>query len=227
VTLPRRRWEFHYELQSGSLGTVTPAYDVRVTIAASTGGYTARFTTAPPADVCALIDEVVTRAGGEIAGYVTEAIHRHASAPGDDPASTADTLASCEANIRLQLAIWRTGQDPRDPRPPEAAVADARFYAWQGRPVAELPRVYRIGQEELLRILRHELVAHLSAGEMIAALDQVSAFVFAYNHAILARLEETYRREQETCARTSAAMRRRVLDAIPAGEDLNEPRGEI
>jgi hypothetical protein len=167
VTLRRRRWGFHYELQSGSLGTLTPAYDVRVTIAASTAGDTARFTTAPPAEVCALINEVLTPAVGEIAGYVTEAIHRHVSAPGDDPASTADTLASCETNIRL------------------------------------------------------------SAGEMIAAIDQVSAFAFTYNDAILTRLEETYRREQEACVRTSAAMRRRVLDAILAGEAVDERRGEI
>jgi hypothetical protein len=82
VTLRRRRWGFHYELQSGSLATLTPAYDVRVTIAASTG-------------------------------------------------------------------------------------------------------------------------------------------------AGIARLEETCRHEQEACVRTSAAMRRRVLDAIVAGDAVDEPRGEI
>ena len=90
--------------------------------------------------------------------------------------------------------------------------------------MAELLRVYRIGQEELLRILRHELVARLSAREMIAAIDQVSTFVTS-NDAILARLEETC--EQEACVRTSAATRRRVLDAILAGDAVDEPRGEI
>ena len=143
VTRRRRRWGFHYELQSGSLGTLTPAYDVWVTIAASTGGDTRRLTAAPPAEVCALMGEVLTPAVGEIAGYVTESIHRHESASGDSPANTCYTLASCEANIRLQLAIWRTGQDPRDARAPEAAVAYARFYARagpaRGRTAAGLP----------------------------------------------------------------------------------------
>jgi hypothetical protein len=109
---------------------------------------------------------------GEIVECVTEAIHRHACAPGDDSASTLDTLASCEATIRPQLAIRRTGQDPRDAR-------------------------------------------------------RLSAFVFTYNDAILNQLEETHPRQQEACVRTSAATRRRVLDAILAGEAVDQPRGEI
>ena len=143
-----------------------------MTIAASTGGDTPRFARHPPDAVCALIGEALTPAVGDIVGCVTEAIRRHACAPGDDPASTADTLASCEATIRLQLAVWRTGQDPRDTR-------------------------------------------------------RLSAFVFTYNDAILAQLEETHRREQEACVRTSAATRRRVLDVILAGEAVDQPRGEI
>ncbi len=66
MTLRQRRWGFHYELQSGSLGTLTPAYDVRVRIGASTGWDTARFTKAPPTEVCVLAGEAVDEPGEEI-----------------------------------------------------------------------------------------------------------------------------------------------------------------
>jgi hypothetical protein len=53
------------------------------------------------------------------------------------------------------------------------------------------------------------------------------ATLTAQYDAILARLEETYRHEQEACVRTGAVMRSGVLGAIVAGEAVDEPRGEI
>jgi DNA-binding PucR family transcriptional regulator len=177
---------------------------------------------APSAEVCALIDEVLMPAGGEIAAQVAEAIHRHRDPIGsEDAEGVAATLASCEANIRIQLTIWRTGQDPSDAHPPEAALAYARLYAREGLPMAGLARAYRIGQEELMRILRHELESRLRPSELIGAIDQVSAFVFTYNDAVLERLEEAYRDEREECDRTAVALRRRMIAAILEGPPVD------
>ncbi|MGV1048522.1 MAG: PucR family transcriptional regulator [Solirubrobacterales bacterium] len=192
-------------------------------VAENDGGF-AVDASAPSAAVCELIDETLAPAVEEIAAQVTRVIHSHAGAAlFDDPERTADTLASCEANVRVQLAVWRTGQDPRDARPPEAAVAYARLYAREGKPLTELLRVYRIGQEEYMRILRHELLTRLPVEAAAAAIDQVSAFVFAYNDAILGRLEQTYLRERANWGeRTAAALRRRALPEVLAGKVEDE-----
>ncbi|UGS35726.1 PucR family transcriptional regulator [Capillimicrobium parvum] len=175
-------------------------------------------TTVPCLEVRALIDDVLAPAAGEIADRLARVIHRHDAAPGDDAGTIADTLASCEANVRMQLAMWRNGQDPSHAEPPEAAIAYARFCAREDRSLADLLRIYHIGQEELMRIVRHELASRLPAETMFAALDQVCTFVFTYNDAVLVRLEEVHRRERATAARTTVARRRRMLAAILAGE---------
>jgi hypothetical protein len=181
---------------------------------------------APSPEVCELIDGTLAPAVEEIAGQVTRVIHGHLDgARFDDPERVADTLASCEANVRMQLAVWRTGQDPSDARPPEAAVAYARLYARENRPLTDLMRVYRIGQEEFTRILRHELIAQLPVEAALVAIDQVSTFVFTYNDAVLSRLEQTFLRERAKLGeRTAAALRRRVLPEVLAGKvhDVNE-----
>lgn len=199
-----------------------------MSLLANTGEGFAVDAAAPSAAVCELIDETLVPAVEEIAAQVTRVIHSHqGAAPFDDPEQTADTLASCEANIRVQLAVWRTGQDPHDARPPQAAVAYARLYARESRPLTDLMRVYRIGQEEFMRILRHELLAQLPVEAASAAIDQVSSFVFTYNDAILSRLEQTFLREREACERTAAALRRRVLPEILAGKPLDTDEASV
>ena len=171
--------------------------------------------------VRALIDDVLTPAAGEIAERLARVIRRHDVASGHDVATMDDTSASCEANVRMQLAMWRNGQDPSYAEPPQAAIAYARFHARNHRSLADLLRIYHVGQEELMRIVRHELASHLPAETMFAALDQASAFVFTYNDAVLARLEQVHRQERETAERTTVARRRRTLAAILGGERID------
>ncbi len=174
-------------------------------------------TPAPSSEVCELIDREVLPAVDELAERTAAAIHgRPETTPGGEE-HLADTVASCDANLRMLIALWRTGGDPRDARPPAPALAYARVYARAGRPFSDLLRAYRVGQEELLRILRHELGARLPAAALIEAIDQVSEFVFVYNDAIVARLEEAYEAERAECERTAVATRRRMLASVLDG----------
>lgn len=167
--------------------------------------------------MCELIDREVVPAVAELAARTAAAIHeRPETTPGGDE-HLADTVASCDANLRMLTTLWRTGGDPRDARPPAPALAYARVYAREGRPFSDLLRAYRVGQEELLRILRHELGMRLPPEALIEAIDQVSEFVFVYNDAIVARLEEAYEAERVDCERTAVAMRRRMLAAVLDG----------
>jgi hypothetical protein len=172
--------------------------------------------------VCELIDREVLPAVGELAARTAAAIHQRPETAPDGDGHLADTVASCDANLRVLTTLWRTGGDPRDARPPAPALAYARVYAREARPFSDLLRAYRVGQEELLRILRHELGARLSSESLIAAIDQVSEFVFVYNDAIVARLEEAYEAERAECERTAVAMRRRMLAAVLDGSAGDE-----
>lgn len=172
--------------------------------------------------MCELIDREVLPAVGELAERTAAAIHeRPETTPGGDR-HLADTVASCDANLRMLTTLWRTGGDPLDARPPAPALAYARVYAREGKPFSDLLRAYRVGQEELLRILRHELGARLPAAALIEAIDQVSEFVFVYNDAIVARLEQAYEAERAECERTAVATRRRMLASVLDGSAGDE-----
>ena len=72
-----------------------------------------------------------------------------------------------------------------------------------------------------------QLAAHLPPESVLAALDQASAFVFAYNDAVLGRLQEVHHREREAAARTTVARRRRTLAGVLAGEPMDPgPAGD-
>jgi DNA-binding CsgD family transcriptional regulator len=183
----------------------------------------------PSRALCAVIDEVLVPGTEEIAEEITAAIHRHRSSPGVDPEEVAETRASCRANLRLTLAMWRNGQDPREARPPEAAVAYARAYARQRRPLAGVLRAYRIGEDELTRIIQREVAARLPADEALVANEAASHFVFEWNDAILMRLEEAYDAEVELSSRGTTAARRRLIGEILDGEaiDLDDAGGRL
>jgi DNA-binding PucR family transcriptional regulator len=185
--------------------------------------------TVPPAAVCAVIDRVLVPGTEAIAEEITAAIHRHRSSPGVDPEEVAETRASCRSNLRLTLAMWRNGQDPREARPPEAAVAYARAYARQRRPLANVLRAYRIGEDELTRIIQREFAARLPADEALAANEAASHFVFEWNDAILMRLEEAYDAEVELSSRGTTAARRQLIGTILGGGpvDLDDAGGRL
>jgi DNA-binding PucR family transcriptional regulator len=169
----------------------------------------------------AVIDEVLVPRTEEIAEQITAAIHRHSSSPGADPEEVAETRASCQANLRLTLAMWRNGQDPREARPPEAAIAYVRAHARARRSLANVLRAYRIGEDELTRILQGELVARLSADEALAATEAASHFIFEWNDAILMRLEEAYDAELELSSQGTTAARRQLIGVILDGEPVD------
>ncbi len=179
-------------------------------------------TVASPVEVRALIDEQLMPRVGEISERIVAAIQGHLDPGGDaDPEWPADTLASVEANVRVQLTAWAAGQDPTDAHPPEPAIAYARLYAREGRELSTLLRAYRVGQEELLRILRHELEALLPAERLIDAIDAVSALVFTYNDAVLAHLERVFEEEREACRQNAVALRRQTIAAIFGGAEVD------
>ena len=183
----------------------------------------------PPAEVRQFIDETLVPGIPEIAASITEEIHRHSTAVGNDPEVMRETRASAEANLRLALAMWRDGQDPRDATPPQAAVAYARLYAHEGRPFSELLRVYRIAEEHLMRILRHELGEQLPRAMVLNAVDDATRFVFWRTDAVLERLEEVYLQERDAWQRSSAAARRKLLTAILGGQpvDVDDASGRL
>lgn len=172
-------------------------------------------TAAPSAEIRALIDEELMPRIGEISKRIGRAIQLRLDPNADvEPQWPADTLASVEANLRVQLTAWATGQDLSDARPPEPAIGYARLYAREGKELSTLLRAYRVGQEELLRILRHELEALLPARRLIGAIDAVSALVFTYNDAVLARLERDFEEERAACRQNVVALRRQTIAAI-------------
>jgi hypothetical protein len=84
--------------------------------------------------VCELIDREVLPAVGELAARTAAAIHERPETAPDGDGHLADTVASCDANLRMLTTLWRTGGDPRDARPPAPALAYARVYARERRP---------------------------------------------------------------------------------------------
>jgi hypothetical protein len=174
-----------------------------------------------PPKLRALIDDVLVPGIPRIAESITAEVHRHSALLGDDPEAWSETRASAEANLRLALPMWRDGQDPRDAGPPHAAIAYARVYAHEGRSFFELLRAYRIAEEHLLRILRHELGAHLPSSMVINAVDAAARFIFWRTDAVLEHLEGVYRLERDAWQRSSVAARRQLLAAILAGEPVD------
>ena len=114
-------------------------------------------------------------------------------------AQTIDLLgASVRGNVDTALQAMRYGTEVQRVEAPTAAMEYARRLAQHGVPVHGLVRAYRVGQRRM-----HELVfAEVQATDIepmvkVAALEKMSAIIFAYIDWMSQQVVEVYEEERE------------------------------
>jgi DNA-binding PucR family transcriptional regulator len=154
--------------------------------------------------------------------------HLYAAIPelaaiGDDDDLRAELLASTEANIGQVLRMLACGASADDVVVPHEPLDFMRGNVRRGIPLAALLRSYRLGHAWLWEQWSQALQERLAdAGELAAAQDQSSAFMFAYVDTVSDVLVEEFGTERERMMRSAAQLRAETTRAILAGEAVDE-----
>jgi DNA-binding PucR family transcriptional regulator len=163
-------------------------------------------------------DELAHSAGA-LADELAAVIHADLPELGDDPASIADTRASCLANLEIIFLMLRDGTDPAAVQPPADAVAYAHAFVERGLGLPALLRTYRVGHAALWRQWTGALEHHApDLPTLVEALRVSAERLFTYIDAVSGRLTHIYDTARERWSRSAEAVRVETVRAILEGQ---------
>jgi hypothetical protein len=141
----------------------------------------------------------------------------------DDDELRAETRASCEANVDQVLRLLRLGADATELVVPIEAAEYVRGLVRRGITLPVLLRSYRVGHAWFWDRWSQALQERTDDGDaLVAAHDQSSAFLFAYNDPISDIVVEEYGNERDRMVRGAAQLRAETVRALLAGESIDE-----
>ena len=155
------------------------------------------------------------------------AAHLYAAIPElaavEDDELRAELRASSEANIGQALRLLAEGATTEEIVAPRAALEFLRGNVRRGLPLPALLRSYRLGHAWLWERWSQALQDRVAdSGELAAAQDESSAFMFAYIDRVSGALVEEFGTERERMVRSAEQLRAETVRAILAGEPVDE-----
>ena len=134
-----------------------------------------------------------------------------------------DLRGSTEANIGQALRLMKLGVGADELMLPVEAAQFMRGLVRRRASVAALLRIYRLGHAWFWDRWSQELQDRVhDAGELAAALDQSSAWIFAYIDGISGVLVDEYGTERDRLLRSAEQRRAETVRAILAGQPIDE-----
>ncbi len=176
-----------------------------------------------PSAVSELAAELISSTGEYAEGM---AAHLVATIPelasGDDDLRE-ETRASCEANIAQILRLLKLGVGADELVVPVEAAEWVRGLVRRGISFGPLLRGYRLGHAYLWDRWSQALKERVSdPGDLAAAIDASSAFMFAYVDRISDALIEAYGSEREKMLRSADQLRAETVRALLGGDAIDE-----
>jgi hypothetical protein len=179
-------------------------------------------TTATEADVDRCVRQIaggLQKRLGELTAAIEQLLREEIPELGEDSQSIELLGASVGGNVDTVLHAMRYGIDVQRIEAPTAAMEYARRLAQHGVPVHGLVRAYRVGQRRM-----HELVsAEVQLTDMeplvkVAALEKISAIMFAYIDWMSQQVVEVYEEERERWLENQNSLRALRLREILAAK---------
>lgn len=172
----------------------------------------------PVTDILARLAGTVRDDVGALAAHVLTEIDAGLPDLGRDPRSRELLVGTIEGSLEGALAVLVGGGDPDDAPVPPAATEFARRLAQQGVPVTVVLRAYRLGQAAFQRVLISRIeAAGLGAGEIAAAVGELSTVAFGYVDRISEAMVAVHQAERDGWVRRRDAARLAMVDAVLAG----------
>jgi hypothetical protein len=140
----------------------------------------------------------------------------------EDDDLRAELRASAEANVGQVLRMLAHGARVDDIAIPHEAHAFLRGNVRRGLPLAVVLRSYRLGHAYLWENWSEALRERVDdSGELMAAEDASSAFMFAYVDRVSAVLVEEFGTERERMLRSAEQLRLDTVRAIVGGDPID------
>lgn len=165
-----------------------------------------------------LLDDLEARAR-----EIAERIHAQMPEFGPRAAVTAQTTDAVRAVIAAFARGMLRGETPGVKDVPVEATRYAHAFVHHRIAMPLLIRIYRLGHAELWRLASRKLDEYeLNAADAGTARAALEDTLFAYIDAITQHLIEEYEAERERWVRSPAARRLEIVEAILAGEPVDE-----
>lgn len=175
-----------------------------------------------PESVRQLAEELLSRTD-ELAGGMAAELHRQIPELGSDAELLAETRASCASNIEQSYRLMHAGLRADSLAVTHEAREYVRGLVSRGIKVPVLLRTYRLGHAWIWELWTEQLREMVDDQQELArAIEYSSRWMFSYIDLVSAELVEEFAGEQARRMRSAEQLRADTVQAILAGEPLDE-----